>query len=252
MPAPRLPSPSTGKKDYTFIVLILVSIALHAGAVYLGAFLTPPPPPPVDNSLDIEIVGAENEPPPLGTNDTETGPPPAPDPAPTPPPMPEETPPPVVPQDFAVPEETPSPTPAATPRPKATPRPQAIPSNATKPAAASTVNPNARPGAIKGVDAAHGGVAGGTGAIKSSGGKADFISRPDFKVPYALKQRLQGARLSASTSVSYNGGQITSVDFTNSSGNSSLDAAIKRHVLTNWRVKPGASGKSTLPIAIRL
>ncbi|MEO7931862.1 MAG: hypothetical protein ABIT76_01760 [Chthoniobacterales bacterium] len=251
MTAPRLPSPSTGKKDYTFIVLLLVSVALHVGAVYLGAFLTPTTLPPVDNSLDIEIVGEENEPPPLGTNDIETGPPPAPETTP-PPPEPEETPPPpVVPQDFAVPEEALSPTPAATPKPKVTPKPQATPSNTTKPAPASGVNPNARPGAIKGVDAAHGGVAGGTGAVKS-GGRADFISTPNLIVPYSMKQRLQGMKASASASIIYSGGTITEVNIIRSSGNSAMDALVIKHVRSNYRVKSGAAGKITLPIGIRL
>lgn len=224
-------------------------MALHGAAVYVGAYFTPPPPPPIDSTLDIEIQGDEKEPPPLGTNDAETGPPPEAEPEPTPPPVPEDTPPPpVVQNDFEVPEEAATPTPA--PKPKATPRPSSTPS--TKPAGTPAYNPNARPGAIKGVDAAHGGVAGGTGAVKSGGGKADFISRPDFKVPYALRQRLQGAKLGASAVVYYSGGSVTSVEFSNSSGNSSLDAAIKRHVLSNWRVKPGSTGKANLPIAIRL
>lgn len=261
MPSPRLPSPYTGKKDYTIVVFILVSLALHLGAIYMGAYLTPPPPPPpIDSSLDIEIEGEKDEPPPLGTNDAETGPPPEPEPTPPPPipePEPEMTPPPPVPEDFVVPEETPTPAPTATPRPKATPKatpkPAATPSQTTKPTAAAkpAFNPNARPGAIKGVDAAHGGVAGGKGAVKS-GGKADFTSTPSLIVPYQIKQRLQGVRASASATISYSGGSINDVSISKSSGNSSLDSLIVRHVRSNYRVKAGASGKANLPIGIRL
>lgn len=256
MPAPRLPSPSTGKKDFTIIVFLLMSAALHAGAVFVGAYLSPPVIPIVeDSTLDIEIAGDENEPPPLGTNDTETGPPPEAEPEPTPPPIPEDTPPPpVVPTEFEVPEEEPTPTPVATPKPKATPKPSATPIKENKPATASSpsYNPEARPGAIKGITAAAGGVAGGTGAVKSKGGKADFISTPNLIVPYQIKQRLQGLRVSASATINYRGGSVTGVNITRSSTNSALDALIIRHVRSNYRVKAGTSGNATLPIGIKL
>ena len=251
---PRLPNPYTGKKDYTIVVFILISVGLHLGAIYLGAHLTPPPPPPIDSTLDIEIEGDEKEPPPLGTNDTETGPPPEPEPEPTPPPpIPEDTPPPppVVQPDFVIPEESPTPTPA--PKPKATPKPKSTPAATPgKPASTPSFNPNARPGAVKGVDAAHGGVAGGTGAVKSGGGRADFVSTPSLIVPYNIKQRLQGMRASASATILYSGGSINDVSIVKSSGNSALDALIIRHVRANYRVKSGASGKASLPIGIKL
>ena len=226
----------------------------------MGAYLTPPPLPPIDSSLDIEIEGVENEPPPLGTNDVETGPPepeptpPPPEPEPAPPepePEPELEPAPVVQPDFVVPEETPTPAPKpkATPKPAAPAKPKATPG---KESSNAVVNPNARPGAIKGVDASRGGVAGGRGAVKSSGGKADFVSRPNFQVPNALKARLRGARVGFSGSITYSGGRITSVDLNSSSGVGPLDSAIKRHVMSTWRVKAGSSGRATLPIAIRL
>lgn len=251
---PRLPNPYTGKKDYTILVFLLVSVGFHLGAIYLGAHFTPPPPPPIDSTLDIELEGVENEPPPLGTNDTETGPP-EPEPEPTPPPPEPEPepapPPPVVQPDFVIPEETPTPTPA--PKPAATPRPKATPAATPGKPAAPSPNPNARPGAIRGVDALRGGVAGGTGAVKSKGGgRADFTSTPNLPVPYNIKQRLQGVRASAAATILYAGGSITDVNITKSSGNSSLDALIIRHVRSNYRVKSGASGKANLPIGIKL
>jgi len=259
MPAPRLPSHYTGKKDYTIIVFLLISMALHGGAVYLGAYFTPPPIVEEESSLDIEIEGEENEPPPLGTNDTETGPPPEAEPEPTPPAIPEDTPPPpVVMDDFQVPEETPAPTPAATPAATAKPTPEAkaTPGKENKPAAATkpAFNPNARPGAIKGVDATKGGVAGGTGAVKSKGGggRADFTSTPSLKVPYNIARSLQGTRTSAAASITYSGGNVTNVSISKSSGNSSLDGLIIRHVKGNFRVKAGASGTAKLPVGIQL
>jgi len=237
---------SNQRRDFTLVIFILVSIGLHAGAIFMGAYFAPKEVEEVVQNIEIELEGEPDKPPPLGTNDTETGPPPNEEP--TPPPIPEDTPPPppIVESDFDVPEETPSPTPAE--RPAATPR--ATPS--ARAASSPGYNPNARPGAIRGVDAAHGGVVGGTGQVKSKGGRADFVSTPNMSVPYNLRQRLAGVKASASASITYAGGRITGVDITRSSGNASLDTAIKRHVQSNFRVKGGATGRAVLPVGIKL
>ena len=269
----RLPSPYTGKRDYTLIVFIVISIALHAGGAYLGAYIKEPVEPAIeDSTLDIELEGVENEPPPLGTNDVETSPPveetpPEPEPEPEPEPIPEPEPEPV-PPDFEVPEPTPEPTPEATPEPtpEATPTPAATPlptpNPSPKPTPAERKPPGeprsattpgvARPGTVRGVSAAQGGVAGGVGAVKSKGGKADFTSTPSLQIPYNIAKRLQGLRVSASATINYSGGRVTSVNIIKGSGNTALDGAIVRHVMSNYKVKPGTSGRANLPIGIRL
>ncbi|HEY5751908.1 MAG TPA: hypothetical protein VIT21_02060 [Chthoniobacterales bacterium] len=240
------------KRDYALAIFLIASITLHVGALFVAAYLVPVEPPIEAESVELEIEGAPDEPPSLGTNDEETGPPPEPEEAPTPPPVPEDTPPPPpVPSDFDVPEE--KPTPAPTPKPAA-PKPQVTPAKTPGPATAPKVNPNARPGAVKGVDASRGGVAGGTGAYKSSGsgGKADFSATPNMTIPYNLRQRLSGFKGSAAALISYSNGSITSVAITRSSGSAPLDAAIVRHVKGNYRVKAGRTGKANLPIGIKL
>jgi hypothetical protein len=88
--------------------------------------------------------------------------------------------------------------------------------------------------------------------VKGSSGKADFISTPALKMPYNLAQRFKGTTTSASALINYSGGSITSVTVSKSSGSAALDGLIIRHVQRSFRVKPGTSGRATLPIGIRL
>jgi len=207
-----------------------------------------------------DLEGVENEPPPLGAPDAgapaapeEQPKPPAPEP---PPPEPEQPPPPPDPipdpvkPEFVKPEEKPVPTPAppkpkaSTPKPAGTPKPAVVPNPKTAPGATGTGetdDPNAKAGP-RGVA---NGVPGGKG-----GQKGNFVSRPD--PPYdnlMLTRKYQGT---GRATITVSGGRITSVQLTQSTGNSYLDAKALAWVRSNWKPSPGSEGTFSFPVVFKL
>jgi TonB family protein len=89
------------------------------------------------------------------------------------------------------------------------------------------------------------GVAGGTG-----GQKGGFASRPD--PPYdnlMLTRKYQGT---GRATLQVSGGRIISVQLSQSTGNSYLDAKALAWIRGNWKPAPGAQGTFTFPVIFRM
>lgn len=211
---------------------------------YGAAFRPEPAPKVVEIELN-DINAVPGEPPPKGDS-AEAPPEPTPqaEPEPTPEPEPEPTPEPPPPEEkpeFIKPEIVPTPPPpkpkpAVTRPPQPSPRPLTPPAPATQPRAAGS------PGVTRGTAS---GVAGGRG-----GSKGDFLSTPKPQYDLtALQRHYQG---SGEVLITYSGGSIVSVSMTRSTGVPYLDSKTTAHVKSNYRVKPGASGKATFNITWNL
>lgn len=224
--------------DDPFWLFVLISLACFGFAVYVGS-LKPKEEPLKIVEVDLGIDGDPNEPPPLGEPDAPAEPTPEmtpePTPEPTPPPEPEKP-------EFVKPEEdmTPAPTPAATPATTPAPR-KAPPKPSAAPRPVKTTGIGT-PGATRGVPT---GVVGGRG-----GSRSDFIAMPRAEYDYtAIQRKYQG---SATLRITYSNGHIDLVEVSSSTGVPYLDSRSVSWVKGNWKVKPGSSGKVTLPITWQL
>ena len=207
---------------WMFLAGSAVTFAL-ATVGYSVVFRAEPPPKVMEVEL-ADIAAVPGEPPPKSEAPPEPTPPPEPEATPEPPPEP----PPEEKPEFVKPEPTPPP-----PKPRViAPRPP--PPAPHPPAPVNKVAPLPVRGLTIGAPAARG------------GGRGDFIAtpKPQYDIT-ALQRHYQG---SGDVLITYQNGSIVSVEMTRSTGVAYLDSKTTSHVKSNYRVKPGASGKGSFSI----